>query len=178
MTKWGAVGTASLNISTVYVCLACSSSSASASHNTLANNKDKWIKHNKTGARCRAEAMVNLRGWTVSLLVWKDWLSRSTPLWQPPTDLDGILEDGDNCSCARACNHGAVQIYGGPHALCDSIRCDRFKQVPLYRELKPVRAYRLHGDATVYKCNKSESTVSTCPVRFSSFSKSKRVFNE
>lgn len=71
MTKWGAVGTASVNISTVYVCLACSSSSASASQNTTANSNVKDSKHEVNAVQVSAEAMVNL-GWrTVSLLVQK-----------------------------------------------------------------------------------------------------------
>lgn len=84
MTKWGAVGTASLNISTVYVCLACSSSSASESQNVPANSNVKTSKHERKCVQVSAEAMVNL-GWrTVSLLVQKERVSNKTrPLLQP-----------------------------------------------------------------------------------------------
>lgn len=58
MTKWGAVGTASLNISTVYVCLACSSSSTSSSQNTPENSTEMHKKQNKKGRQVCATAMV------------------------------------------------------------------------------------------------------------------------
>lgn len=61
MTKCAAVDTALLNISTVYVCLACSSSSVSFSQPIPVNNNAKYIKLNNIGVIFTSEqAMIQL----------------------------------------------------------------------------------------------------------------------
>lgn len=116
MTKWGVLGTASLNISTVYVCLACSSS-ASASQSTQANSNEKQIRHKANGVRFSAEAMMDPGRWTPSLLVRKE---DRTPLRRGsyrPSGIHSFKRNGRNFDWTRDCRF--LSLCSDMMTVCD-----------------------------------------------------------